>query len=94
MIAGSRDDISRNHYDRWRGRESPRSNAANIATHHFHETPNFETDSFEEDLRLQLARLQAIGIEQVVVVDLTQPEFGIPVVRVVIPGMHNPRGEE
>jgi ribosomal protein S12 methylthiotransferase accessory factor len=31
--------------------------------------------------------LRAIGIQRVIAVDLTRPEFGIPVVRVVIPGL-------
>jgi ribosomal protein S12 methylthiotransferase accessory factor len=34
-----------------------------------------------------LDRLRSIGLEQAIVVDLTQPEFGIPVVRVVVPGL-------
>ena len=34
-----------------------------------------------------LERLRAIGIERVVAVDLTRPDFGIPVVKVVIPGL-------
>ena len=33
------------------------------------------------------ARLASVGIGEVVVVDLTKEEFGIPVVRVVIPGL-------
>ena len=41
----------------------------------------------EEDLQDQLARLRRVGIDEVVAVDLTKPEFGIPVVRVVIPGL-------
>ena len=34
-----------------------------------------------------LERLRAVGIEQVVAVDLTRPELAIPVVRVVVPGL-------
>ncbi len=44
-------------------------------------------DDLAEDLRRLLARLRAIGVEQVVARDLTRAEFGIPVVRVVIPGL-------
>jgi ribosomal protein S12 methylthiotransferase accessory factor len=32
-----------------------------------------------------LDALRTIGIDRVVVVDLTKPEFGIPVVKVVVP---------
>jgi YcaO-like protein with predicted kinase domain len=49
--------------------------------------PSFVTDDLAEDLRWALGRLSAIGIERVVAVDLTRPEFMIPVVRVVIPGL-------
>ena len=31
--------------------------------------------------------MQSIGLQQVIVVDLTIPEFDIPVVKVVIPGL-------
>ena len=34
-----------------------------------------------------LDRLRAAGIGRVIAVDLTRPEIGIPVVRVVIPGL-------
>jgi ribosomal protein S12 methylthiotransferase accessory factor len=34
-----------------------------------------------------VARLRAVGIGEAVVVDLTKPEFGIPVVRAVVPRM-------
>ena len=34
-----------------------------------------------------LGRLRAVGIAEVVRVDLTRPEVGMPVVRVVIPGL-------
>ena len=37
-----------------------------------------------------VGRLGRAGMEQVLVVDLTRPEFGIPVVRVVVPGLEGP----
>jgi len=42
--------------------------------------------STREDIEWTLARLRGVGLEQVIVVDLTKRELGIPVVRVVIPG--------
>ena len=57
---------------------------------HFHEISNFESETFREDVDWILDRLRAVGIQQVLVVDLTKPEFGIPVVRVVIPGLEGP----
>lgn len=44
------------------------------------------TDSVAEDVELIVARLRAVGIDQVIVVDMTDPEIGLPVVRVRVPG--------
>ena len=43
-----------------------------------------------DDLAWMLDRLRAVGIGEVIAVDLTGPEFGMPVVRVVIPGLEGP----
>jgi len=53
----------------------------------FRETPSFAADDLGDDLRWELERLRSAGIARVVAIDLTQAEFGIPVVRVVIPGL-------
>ena len=53
----------------------------------FGDVPSFEAPSFDDDVDWQLERLHAVGVGQVAVVDLTKPQFGIPVVRVVIPGL-------
>ena len=57
--------------------------------------PSLETDSFDQDVRLQLDLIQEHGLDQVLMVDLTKPEFNIPVVHVLIPGMefHKPQFE-
>jgi ribosomal protein S12 methylthiotransferase accessory factor len=34
-----------------------------------------------------LAKLRAVGLGQVIAVDLTNPRFGIPVMRVIVPGL-------
>jgi ribosomal protein S12 methylthiotransferase accessory factor len=44
-------------------------------------------DSFEADIAVMLDRLIAAGIGQVLVVDLSHHEIGIPVVRVIVPGL-------
>jgi ribosomal protein S12 methylthiotransferase accessory factor len=49
--------------------------------------PSFAADDLTQDLRAALDRLAAAGIGRVIAVDLTKPEFDIPVVRVVIPGL-------
>jgi YcaO-like protein with predicted kinase domain len=53
----------------------------------FCDVPSLETDDVAADLRWELERLRAIGVERIVAVDLTRPDFGIPVVRMVIPGL-------
>jgi ribosomal protein S12 methylthiotransferase accessory factor len=49
--------------------------------------PSFESLSFEGDLRWMLARLRAAGIDQVIAVDLTREAIGVPVARVIVPGL-------
>ena len=51
--------------------------------------PSFELDSFEQDVSLELDAITRAGCGQVVVIDLTRPELAIPVVRVVVPGLHD-----
>ena len=91
FIAGARDDMPRHGYEQfldpktyevWRSAMAPTDNARD-----FLDAPSFHGRSFNEDLHLQLERLRAVGIEEVVVIDLTKPEFKIPVVRVIIPGL-------
>jgi YcaO-like protein with predicted kinase domain len=90
-ISGIRDDIAASAY-----RKSPlqelgialidalsesgeRSAFRNVAT--------FHSDTVEGDVEWILNRLRITGIDQVLAVDLTRPEIGIPVVRVVIPAL-------
>jgi YcaO-like protein with predicted kinase domain len=53
----------------------------------FGHVPIFESASIEADLRWMLARLRSAGIDQVAVVELTRESIGIPVARVVVPGL-------
>src|SRR6516225_5919487 len=53
----------------------------------FRGVPSFTGDDLRQDLRWELEHLRSAGITRAVAVDLTRPEFGIPVVRVVIPGL-------
>jgi ribosomal protein S12 methylthiotransferase accessory factor YcaO len=45
-----------------------------------------EHANVDDDIRFLLGRLSAAGFEHVIAVDLTRPELGVPVVRVLIPG--------
>ena len=51
------------------------------------ERPPLDTKTFEDDVAILLERLRAIGIASVVVVDLSREEVGIPVVKVIVPGL-------
>jgi ribosomal protein S12 methylthiotransferase accessory factor len=91
VIAGTRDDISRGDYERYQDPEVLRQARARLevkgSLRSFGETPDWEGDTFQEDVAWQLERLQSIGIRSVVAVDLTLPQFGVPVVKVVVPGL-------
>ncbi len=55
----------------------------------FSRVPDHERETVDDDVLLLLQRLAAVGIEQVIAVDLTHEAFGIPVVRVVVPGLES-----
>lgn len=40
-----------------------------------------------DDIEVTLDRLTSVGVDKVIVVDLTRPEIGVPVVRMIIPGL-------
>ncbi|MEJ5293151.1 MAG: YcaO-related McrA-glycine thioamidation protein [Candidatus Methanosuratincola sp.] len=51
------------------------------------ELGSFSGDDFLEDIRYTLERLRDAGLREVIVVDLTRGETGIPAVRVIVPGL-------
>lgn len=53
----------------------------------FSEVPNFESDDFLKDIEHMCKKLEGAGLDRVIVVDLTRTEIGIPVVRVIVPGL-------
>jgi putative methanogenesis marker protein 1 len=53
----------------------------------FSEIPSFESDDFLQDIKHMQKRLEDAGMQRVIVVDLTREEIGIPVVRVIVPGL-------
>ncbi len=96
-ITGSRDDLAMAEF-------MPEGMAAKgaavddlFASHatpwRFDRSPGEVNDTLKADLDGLLARLQAVGIDQVGVVDLTRADHGIPVVRVIIPGLEAPHDD-
>lgn len=90
LIAGTRDDLFRSGYERARSLDLLRRHRSLLnrpAARNFDSSPHWEAETFDEDVRWELERLQAVGIGQVLAVDLTRSEFGVPVVHIVIPGL-------
>jgi ribosomal protein S12 methylthiotransferase accessory factor len=53
----------------------------------FEDVPDLESVSLEDDLAWMLDRLRDAGMREAVVVDLTREGLGVPVMRVVVPGL-------
>ena len=89
-IAGSRDDYVPESYDsaaKLARNRTARLWLADPPQRHFADAPQLAGDSIAEDLERIVGRLAGKGIPQVVAVDLTKPEIGLPVVRVVASGL-------
>jgi ribosomal protein S12 methylthiotransferase accessory factor len=61
--------------------------ARSTASRSFLDAPSFDSPDIAADVRWLLDRLRTAGIESLVAVDLTDPGFGIPVVRAIVPGL-------
>jgi ribosomal protein S12 methylthiotransferase accessory factor len=96
-IAGARDDFLPESYE-----TSRRAVRARVAREWLHSTlpgiterdcralPARAGNTLRQDLKAILARLAAAAVHEAVWVDLTDPEIGVPVVRVVVPGLEGP----
>ena len=56
-------------------------------TRDYREMKSCDTDDFLDDIKYMMKRLKEAGLNRVIVVDLTREEIGIPVVRVIVPGL-------
>lgn len=89
-VSGSRDDRDRAAYEHARHPDRTRRAREELAApgaRAFAEAPSFEGPTFEADVRFLLERLAAVELRQPIFVDLTKPELGVPVVRVIVPGL-------
>lgn len=91
FISGARDDLSRDDYKHFL---SPEQQAAwlrrirhGAPVRDFNTVPTWSGRSLRGDLDSLLDRLARVGITDAIAVDLTRPELGIPVVRVIVPGL-------
>lgn len=97
-IVGARDDIRPDEYTA-DGIYAKRTFFEDIArkcsfSADFAQTADLDSSGVKRDLETLLSNLQAVGITQVLRVDLIKPEFDIPVVRIVVPGLEAPHDEE
>ncbi|HEU4606401.1 MAG TPA: YcaO-like family protein [Nitrososphaera sp.] len=87
-IQGARDDLRKIKYgeqntdDRraWQFMQSTRKIK-------FSQVKTFFNEDILDDIKLILSRLKGVGLSQVIIVDLTNPDIGIPVVRAIVPGL-------
>jgi len=97
-IAGSRDDLTPAEFSE-AGRAEKYHYAARVMEGgegfgNFQEIISEQSPTLEDDIDFLLARLQAVGVDQVAVVDMTNASYDIPVVRVVIPGLEAPHDDD
>lgn len=89
-IAGSRDDLPPGSYRRLRDRSVLHRQARRleeVSPRSFADVPDLTTETIEQDVTHGLDRLRAVGIQEAVVVELGRKDVGVPVVRVVVPGL-------
>jgi ribosomal protein S12 methylthiotransferase accessory factor len=87
-IQGARDDLRKIKYDdentddrrAWQFMRSTKKIK-------FSEVPTFFNEDILDDINLILYRLKNVGMNQVIIVDLTNQDIGIPVVRAIVPGL-------
>lgn len=95
-IAGSRDDVGLSEYisrNRKRRRlQGLHQFEKHEPVHDFISTPSFDNEHIDDDLELCLKKLKSAGIDEVIAVDLSKPEIGLSVTKVVIPGLEGAFG--
>ena len=92
-ISGARDDFAPDGYD-----DVARADRLDMAAEwmraparrSFRDAPSCAGPTLRHDLDTALQRLASAGLRQVAYVDLSQAEFGIPVARVIVPGLEGP----
>ncbi len=91
VISGARDDLFHQYYTTLRIKRNYSYEASNLESN----LPTVDartrlsesTGTFEEDIAIILGKLQRIGIEQIIVFDLTPSDWDISVVRVIVPAL-------
>jgi thioglycine synthase len=87
-IQGARDDLRKISYGRTNSDEKKTWQFMKSKNYiQFSEVKSYVYDDILDDIKLILSRLKSNGLKQVIVVDLTNPQIMIPVVRTIVPGL-------
>lgn len=96
-ISGARDDLDPSEFTTdavaAKGRYVRGLIDGSDATGRFPACPTISNATFRDDLAWLLDRLACVGLDQVLTVDLSRAEFGIPVIRAIIPGLEAPHDD-
>jgi len=91
LISGARDDIYHQYYTALRLQRNRDAEASILESNpprvDARERKSQATSTFEEDIEIILEKLKQAGLSQVIVFDLSPPEWDISVVRVIVPGL-------
>ncbi|MEM1160638.1 MAG: YcaO-like family protein [Pseudomonadota bacterium] len=97
-ISGARDDIFRDDYALTMARRNREAwldwLLGSSRMMDFRAIASLATDRISGDLDRLLALLPWAGFDRVVLVDLTRPDIGVPVVRAIVPGLVEPDSRE
>lgn len=91
FISGARDDQLRDIYRKHQSHDVHASwkdeigSAAGVLD--FRDRQDYRTSFLEDDMAWLLGKLRAAGLQEAAFVDLTREEFGISVVKIVVPGL-------
>jgi YcaO-like protein with predicted kinase domain len=90
-ISGNRDDLASSDYEESQqekiGAALLDAVSQDSEARAFRHIPNFDADDLALDLSWELERLRSVGVKRVIAIDLTRPDIGIPVVRIIAPGL-------
>ena len=90
-IIGSREDIEPGDYGpatlRRRNAEARALMRQSKGARDFQSVAGRRVETAEVEVDWLLDRLRSLGLKQAIAVDLTRPEIGIPVVRMIVPGL-------
>ena len=87
VISGAREDVDPVGYA---DRDDPPFAEARDGPRSFQSVPSVAGATLRDDLEAALRCLAAAGLTEAACVDLTRPVIGLPVVRVIVPGLEGP----